>query len=285
MWFLRFSGAALGVALVTGCSTMPEYVESDFARSPIEGSALIGLKTSSVKTGRDFEIYGVCTDNQHEFVIRQTTTALFGSDGKWISYLDGERFYASGKSYENRDEFLRALSSLEVVSAAEGFSGERRMRVASSGAFKIPELCEAKQAHNDAETKRKAEAVAKKNSSLILDVVNRTGVQPMLGGENFKGFNDLVQMFRESGPARYQGKFVWVSDGDYQVSQVLEGGVVLNSALNPATFPPITILTDKPALEGQLWSAISRGPLQFVGLRSYQTILGASRQTLVFKVI
>ncbi len=284
MEILRSVGL-IGALALTGCASAPQYVESDFARAPIEGFGIIGVKSSSERSGKAFEIYGACANGAREYVIRQTSTSIFGSDGRWITQSSDGSLYTSSLTFTDRGAFLKALSSLEVVKPPEGFSGEKRMKVADHGEFKIPDLCEAKQARNDAIASRQAEAEAAKNISLIKEVVDRTGVQPMLTGRNERGFNDLVTMFRRLGIEDFVGKFVWAQDGDYFVSQILRGEVVLTSLINPALFPPISIMTDKQALEGQPWSAVSRGPLQFVGPKQYKTVLGVERQALVFKSI
>lgn len=273
----------IGALVLTGCASTPQYVESDFVRTPFEGFGMIGVKSSSERSGKAFEIYGVCADGGREFVIRQTSTSLFGTDGRWFTQSSDGHPYTSDQSFADRDAFLKALSSLEVVKRREGFSGEQRMKVADHQEFQITDLCEAKQASNDAVASRQAEAEASKNLSMIKEVIDRTGAQPMLSGRNEKDFNNLVTMFRSFGVKDFVGKFVWAEDGDYFVSQILRGEVVLTSLTNPALFPPISIMTDKQALEGQRWSSVSRGPIQFVGPKQYRTILGVERQVLVFK--
>lgn len=283
MWGLRSIGLIV-TAILAGCASTAEYAESDFTRTPMQGFGLVGVKTSSQRAGKAFEIYGVCGDRNSEYVIRSTSTTIFGSDGRWdVAMSDGS--YAWNKTFATREAFLHALSSLEVVKQAEGFSGERRMKVADPEAFRIPDLCEAMLAENDAEASRQAEAVATQIDRMTKEVSDRTGARPMFTGRNEKDFNGLVTMFRSAGIDDYVGKFVWANDGDYFVSQILKGEVVLTSLTNPALFPPISIVTDKQALEGQPWSSVSRGPLQFLGPRMYQTPIGVERQALVFKSI
>lgn len=283
MEFLKGVGL-IGAVVLAGCASTPQYVESDFTRTVIEDYGVIGVKSSSERSGKAFQIYGVCAEGEREFVIRQTSTSIFGTDGRWVTQ-SGNDSLPSTLTFTDRDAFLKALSSLEVVKRPEEFSGEQRMKVAAQDEFKIPDLCEAKQARNDAIASRQAEAEAAKSISLIKEVVDRTGVQPMLTGRNERDFNDLVTMFRSLGIEDFVGKFVWAQDGDYFVSQILRGEVVLTSLTNPALFPPISIMTDKQALDGQRWSSVSRGPLQFVGPKQYQTVLGVERQVLVFKSI
>jgi hypothetical protein len=283
MEFLKGVGL-IGAVVLAGCASTPQYVESDFTHTVIEDYGVIGVKSSSERSGKAFWIYGVCADGEREYVIRQTSTSIFGSDGRWVTQ-SGNGSLSSTLTFTDRDAFLKSLSSLEVMKRPEGFTGEQRMKVAAQSEFKIPDLCEAKQAKNDAIASRQAEAEAAKNISLIKEVVDRTGVQPMLTGRNERDFNDLVAMFRRLGIEGFVGKFVWAQDGDYFVSQILRGEVVLTSLTNPALFPPISIMTDKQALEGQPWSAVSRGPLQFVGPKQYKTVLGVERQLLVFKSI
>ncbi|HAL67497.1 MAG TPA: hypothetical protein DCP84_07460, partial [Pseudomonas sp.] len=181
MTILKYAGV-LSAALLAGCANAPQYAESDFVDTPIKEFGRVGTKTISMKSGKEFEIYGVCTDGAQEYVIRQTSTAAFGTDGRWIVQSGDGHSVASDQVFQDRSAFLAALGSLEVVRRPEGFEGEQRMLVASSQAASIPDQCEAMQAKDSAEASTRAHAEAEKTSSLIRDVVARTGIQPMLTG-------------------------------------------------------------------------------------------------------
>ncbi|MNI32534.1 hypothetical protein D3C73_864500 [compost metagenome] len=98
-------------------------------------------------------------------------------------------------------------------------------------------------------------------------------------------FNSLVSLIQKDGLSRHKNKFVWAQDGDYRVAQVVGDRVLLFSMNDQVLFPAITIITDEPAIEGQPWSSVSIGPLQLAAIESYLTVLGVSRQTIVFKRI
>jgi len=284
MKILKYAGV-MSAALLAGCANAPQYVESDFVATPIKEFGKVGTKSTSLKSGKEFEIYGMCTDGSQEYVIRQTSTSAFGADGRWVVQSVDGRSIASDQIFQDRNAFLAALGGLEVVRRPEGFEGEQRMLVASSQAASIPDQCEAMLAEDSAEVSTRAHAEVEKTSSLIRKVVARTGIQPMLTGRNEHDFNNLVAMFRRLGVDDFVGKFVWAKDGDYLISQILPGEVVLTSLTNPSLFPPIRIMTDRKALEGQAWSAVSSGPLEFIGPEIHQTAYGGTRQVLVFKAI
>lgn len=284
MRFLKYAGM-VSAAFVAACASSPHYLESDFVTTPIKVFGRVGTKSTSLKSGKEFEIYGICADGAQEYVIRQISTSAFGADGRWVVQTADGRSVTSDQIFHDRRAFLAALGSLEVVKRPEGLEGERRMRVAISQAATIPDQCEAMQARDSAEAANRANAEVEKTSSLIRDVVTRTGIQPMLTGRNEHDFNNLVTMFRRVGVDDFLGKFVWAKDGDYLISQAMQGEVVLTSLTNPSLFPPIRIITDKQALEGQAWSAVSRGPLEFMGPAIHQTAYGGTRQVLVFKAI
>lgn len=284
MKFLKYAGM-VSAAFLAACASSPHYVGSDFVTTPIKDFGKVGIKSTSLKSGKEFEIYGVCIDGSQEYVIRQTSTAAFGADGRWVVQSGEGRSITSDQIFHERNAFLAALGALEVVRRPEGFQGEQRMLVASSQAASIPDQCEAMLAEDSAMESARARAEVEKTSSLIREVVARTGIQPMLTGRNEHDFNNLVAMFRRLGVDDFVGKFVWAKDGDYLISQIMPGEVVLTSLTNPSLFPPIRIMTDKQALEGQAWSAVSRGPLEFIGPAIHQTAYGGTRQVLVFKAI
>jgi hypothetical protein len=120
-----------------------------------------------------------------------------------------------------------------------------------------------------------------KDAKLIASVKKSTGLEPMFSGNNQKTFNELVYNFQKHGFTQHKNKFVWVENGDYRVSQVLEGKVMLTSYSN--YLPPVTIITSLPVIEGQYWSNVTRAPLKFIGVNNYRTVLGAYKQTVVFE--
>ncbi|MDD0974840.1 hypothetical protein [Pseudomonas fontis] len=278
---------ALSVVLaLSGCVSSPEYVESDFTFEDVSSFDQVGVRAISKSTGKTIEAYGTCTEDERRyFIVRKSSGAYGGFGDKWDVSIEGLRLYAGESHYEDEATFLAAISTLEVVGPENKFGGQQRIRVASAQMDRIPTLCKAKQDAFTAHKKSIYEKSDAENERLTDSVIERTGVQPMFLGKNLKDFNALVRIFQENGTTNYKERFVWVSDGDYRISQVVEGRVLLVSMTNPGLFPTITIITDKEALEGQFWSSVSRGPLQFIGVSTYQTVLGASRQTILFKSI
>ncbi|WP_395605271.1 hypothetical protein [Pseudomonas sp. B16120] len=250
----------------------------------ISDYAMVGIRASSAAAGTTIDVFAYCDADRREYSINPTTE--FRVEGRrWTVKIDGDKFWRSDLSYDDEASFLASLETMEIVGPVSILSGQPRMQVANAQMLRIPELCKQKQAEVVANINSTIEKSRKKDEDLIADVVSRTGTQPMFGGENQKTLNNLVGIFQTSGIASFQGKFVWVEDGDYVVSQVMDGAVLLLSMTNPVRWPAITIITDKQVIEGQFWSAASRGPLQFVGVKSYRTAIGATRQTLIFRPI
>lgn len=278
-WIIALS-SVLGLA---GCASGPEYVNSDFTYQDISDYRSVGVRASSRLSGKSFEVYGICDEDERSYLIRQTSTALYGADKhEWGVNIGGGRFWTSDMKF-NEASYIAELPTLEVVRPSLG--GAERMKVTNTRMKLLPSLCQEKQSQLRVKTSDIEIKTASEDEALINDVVERTGVRPMLPGRNQMDFNNLVLLFRKDGVPPYQNKFVWAPDGDYRIAQVLGGRVLLVSMTNPDLFPAITIVTDEPAIEGQFWSAISKGPLQLAGVSRYMTATGASRQTIVFKKI
>lgn len=276
--------ALSAVLALSGCVSSPEYVESDFTYEDINNYSEVGVSAASKAAGRTIVVFATCTEETRRYVISSTGT--YSSDGApWTVRIGGNNLFVSDTFYEDEAEFLAAVSAIEVVGPIGSFGGQERMPVSSLQMQRIPELCKGKQAQIMAYMHDVQEKEIKNNDRLISDVVNRTGAQPMLPGSNQMDFNNLARLFQKDGASQYQGKFVWAGDGDYRVAQVIGDKALLISMTNPGFFPAITIISGKQVLEGQFWSSVSRGPLQFIGVSTYQTVLGASRQTILFKSI
>lgn len=282
---MKVVAALFAGLLLAGCASQPEYIDSDFTYQDIPSSGGVAVRASSLRAGKTFEVFGICsTENRHYF-IRQTSTQLFGGDGeKWSVNINGGRYWTGETRYDD-EAFLAAISTLEVTRPAKGFSDPQVMRVTNAKLESMPEICKAKSAQIAATIKTTADSERDENARLISEVVKRTGVQPMLSGRNQMDFNNLILLFQRNGISNYLEKFVWVNDGDYRIAQVMHNRVLLISMTNPNQFPAITIITQDPAIEGQFWSSVSHGPLQLSGVSSYMTSIGVSRQTIVFKRI
>lgn len=274
---------ALSVLVLAGCSAV-QPSRSDIAYQVITDEAVVGVMATSAQAGLRVDVYAICDASRREYHISSTSGFRPPAD-QWSLEVDGGRFWKSDLKFNDEESFLRSINSLAMVSPKKILGGEDRFPIANQDMLKIPKGCVTRQNESAARLEKSAQKNAERNAEIVAEVVHRTGVQPMLTGENQRSFNSLVAMFRGLGIENFVGKFVWAQDGDYFVSQILTGEVVLTSLTNPALFPPITIMTDKQALEGQPWSAVSRGPLQFIGPKQYQTALGVERQVLVFKSI
>ena len=277
--------AALSSALVlAGCVSTPEYTQGDFTYEDISSYGGVGVRATSILAGKTIDIFASCIEGERQYFI--DPTSIFRVEEKrWTLNIDGSRFWRSEVKYSDEASFIASLATLEVVSPPRVFGEGRRFKVSNSQIERIPTLCKKKQAEHFAYVRNVKDKEIQENESLISGVVNRTGTKPMLPGKNQMDFNNLVLLFQQTGASKHQGKFVWVADGDYRVAQVAGGRVLLMSMTNPADFPAITIITDKEVLEGQFWSSVSHGPLEFIGVSTYQTVLGASRQTILFKPI
>lgn len=277
--------AALSSALVlAGCVSTPEYTQGDFTYEDISSYGGVGVRATSILAGKTIDIFASCIEGERQYFI--DPTSIFRVEEKrWTLNIDGSRFWRSEVEYSDEASFIASLATLEVVSPPRVFGEGRRFKVSNSQIERIPTLCKKKQAEHFAYVRNVKDKEIQENESLISGVVNRTGTKPMLPGKNQMDFNNLVLLFQQTGASKHQGKFVWVADGDYRVAQAAGGRVLLMSMTNPADFPAITIITDKEVLEGQFWSSVSHGPLEFIGVSTYQTVLGASRQTILFKPI
>ncbi|WP_223535344.1 hypothetical protein [Pseudomonas sp. GL-B-16] len=277
--------ALAAVLALNGCVSAPEYIESDFVYTPIERYGVVGIRAASHVAGRNFDIYGVCGDDKREYIIDTEMEWEPGRPKPWLVRVSGQDQYVTHFRFETDDSFLFAVQSLEVASKLSSYYFAQRIRVVNDQILSIPKLCTEKQQQLNAEARTAQVQAEKKDDDLITAVVARTGAKPMLPGRNQMDFNNLVLLFQQTGASQHQGKFVWAADGDYRVAQVVGSRVLLVSMTNPSYFPTITIITDKEVLEGQFWSSVSQGPLQLIGISTYQTVLGASRQTILFKTI
>ena len=290
---IRWKSSKAGIAPVislsiflAGCSSVSSNTENDFTYEDINDFAQVGVSATSKATGSAVKALAFCDSESRRYAIGALSTGKFVGIGyEWTINIDGYPHSADTLFYEDEAKFLAALSTIEVVGPAGIFGGRQRMTVLSPQMERIPELCKEKQAQVMAYIHDAGKKANEENERLISDVVNRTGAQPMLPGNNQMDFNNLVRLFQKDGASQHQGKFVWAGDGDYRVAQVIGEKALLISMTNPGFFPAITIISDKQVLEGQFWSSVSRGPLQLIGISNYQTVLNVSRQTILFKAI
>lgn len=278
---------ALVAIFLAGCSGLPKTAENDFVYKKLENHTDVGVSAFSQNAHKFFWIYGRCNGDVRSYVIldQSQDPHLYNAPMKWQTFITGKSALTHDYRFLGDEDFLSAASSLEIVAFSSVLKTEHRVSVANQDILNIPALCKAKQDGFRAEEQALNDRAVAYNEKLIADVVKRTGLAPMLPGENRIDFNNLVLLLQKSGTSEHTGKFIWANDGDYRVAQVMGRRALLVSMTNPAYFPTITIIADKEVLEGQFWSSVSRGPLQFIGISTYQTVLGASRQTILFKEI
>ena len=138
----------------------------------------------------------------------------------------------------------------------------------------------AKQAQKQAQ-KQKHAKLEKRDT----EVTATYGYKPMFHStQNKKTFSGTLEQMRRSDINTFVDTFVWIDPrDDYKVSQVLDGLIFLQSPRGDDL--PISILTNKQALEGQEWGFVSNRPLRFIKLDNYQTVAGIQKQTLVFDIL
>jgi hypothetical protein len=231
------------------------------------------------------DVFGLCTADKRQYYIDPTNMGPYRPEGKeWTASIDGSGFRRSEAKYDDEASFTASLATLEVVSPPGVFGEERRIKVASSQMGRITALCNERQAQalayvHDTEEKERSE-----NARLISDVVNRTGVKPMLGGDNHKDLNNLALLFRTTGTDPHEGKFVWAEAGDYEAVQILDGKVLMLSRFSPS-FPAVIIFMDTKPPKGKSSFSLLKAPLELIGTSTYETVIGERRQAIMFKAI
>lgn len=278
---------ALSIALsLGGCSNSPQSAHNDFTYENFSSYRTVGVRAVSTSAGMAIDISASCIEGDTQYSVRPTITESYrAADKRWSLNMDGAGFWKKSAEFDNEALFRASLATLEVVRPSTLFGGDQRLKVSNSQIEEIPDLCRKKRAEHLTYVRNIEDKERRKDDRLISDVVDRTGVQPMLPGKNQMSFNNIISLLQESEVSKHKGKFVWASDGDYRIAQVVGKRVLLISMTNPGGFPAITIITDKEAMEGQFWSSVSHGPLELIGMSSYLTVLGASRQTILFKSI
>lgn len=271
---------------IGGCASAPQVTQSDFTYKDISDYGGVGVRATSPSAGVAIDISASCIEGDIHYSIRPISTEPYrAADKRWSLIMGGAGFLRGSVDFDSEALFRASIATLEAVSPPALFGGSQRVKISNYQIEAIPDLCRKKRGEHLAHVRGLADKDRAKDEQLISEVVGRTGVQPMLTGKNQMSFNNLMSLLQESGVSKHKGKFIWVSDGDYRIAQVVGRRVLLISMTNPGAFPAITIITDKEALEGQFWSSVSQGPLELIGMSSYKAVLGASRQTILFKSI
>ena len=198
----------------------------------------------------------------------------------FLVYVNDKHYYKSGPIDEKA---LAELSTnLQIGKPQKSLKRPPILDLDQEKISSLIELCTNKFNSYAFKAREKARAVANKRQALIDKVRSLHNVEPMFNGENQIRIDDLVTEFLNYGYSEKIGKFVWFYDGTFRVDQVLDGGVILKSNSYTGLLP-ITIFTEKKALENQRWSAVSGSPLKFIGVDSFDTVIGTKQQTLVFE--
>lgn len=144
--------------------------------------------------------------------------------------------------------------------------------------------CNAKLEEQKLAIKKSNEEYINRQISLSEEVAENLGLVPFNINDdkrNISTFVDLVREFQQSGFSQYSNYFLWINNlSQYEVSQIINGGVLLTNR-HYIDLPPILIKTEREFLEGQVWS--SNYPIKFVTTTSYQTVIGSTKQALVFE--
>jgi len=268
--------------LLTSCKSTSEVQPVDLSYKPINTRSNVGYLISSNSLKYNIEVLGKCSTKKSKF----TFSFLDKNSNKkprqpqWSFFFNDEKNIFSSKIY-SETEFNKVINNFQVAKYIGNYNYSSKINLSSPKLSALVELCQNKYTEYQLKKKEKSDKTQAAQLELINSVKNSTGLNPMFSGKNELSFNELVYSFLNSGFNQHKNKFVWLTDGDYKVSQVLSGKVMLTSYSN--NLPPITIITKLQALEGQFWSKVSRAPMKFVGLTNYKTVLGISKQTIIFQ--
>ncbi len=292
--------------LIASCQSTTKTKQVDLTYILIEEKEGVGYLISSDALDNDIRIMGrECLSKESRFhfnfVEKDNKSKLEESAGlrftPWSFFFnDIQENNDYLKSY-NAFEFSQKIKKIQVAKDLGDymFGGLRisdyspMINISSTRLISLVELCKDKYTKNQQEIKERqlaAKEENKKNRLAVQKLINKvkksTGLKPMFDGKNELSFNQLVYRFLNGDFNQHKNKFVWLSDGDFIISQALTDRVILTSRYDH-NVPPITIITKKQAIEGQFWSAVSRAPMKFIGLNSYITVLGSRKQTIIFQ--
>lgn len=223
-----------------------------------------------------------CTSSNRTYSFKQYDKEAdkFSSFPQFLIYANGKHYY-KGRSV-NEKALIEISDSLEIRKPQLSATLPPRLPIESIQVSGLINLCKNKYKSLISKATSQAKQTANERENLINKVRSIHNIEPMFNGENQIRVDDLVTEFLNHGYSEKVGKFVWFYDGTYRVDQVLEGGVILKSNSYTGLLP-ITIFTEKKALENQRWSVVSGSPLKFIGVDNYDTVIGTKQQTLVFE--
>jgi len=268
--------------LLTSCKSTSEIQPVDLSYKAIDTRSNVGYLISSKILEYDVQVLGRCSAQKSKFSFSfiEKNSNNKPRQPQWSFFFNNEKSYSSSKIY-NETEFSNVINNFQTAKYLGNYDYSSKINLSSPKLSGLAELCKNKYIENEHRKKEQKNKKQGEQLELINTVKSETGLNPMFEGENEFSFNELVYSFLNNGFNQHKNKFVWLTDGDYKVSQVLNGKVILTSYNNKLL--PITIITKLDAVEGQFWSKVTRAPMKFIGLSNYKTVLGASKQTIVLQ--
>ncbi|QBJ61631.1 hypothetical protein [Pseudoalteromonas sp. DL-6] len=268
--------------ILSGCISSNPIKPEDLSHNYFDTGRRVGYKIQSQNLEYDIKVAAQCDSNKqkYSFSFIDKSSGQRAYQPQWSFFFNGEKDYRSSKEYDEA-EYLNKATNVQVARYLGSSKYSQKVDLSAPELLNLPTLCKDKYTQIQKDSAKRRKQRMEKDAELVASVKKSTGLEPMFSDSNQKNFNELVYSFQTNGFAQHQNKFVWTEDGDYKVSQVLDGKLMLTSY--STRLPPITIITNLPAIEGQFWSSISRAPLKFVGVTNYTTVLGATKQTVVFQ--
>jgi len=248
----------------------------------IDTQTNVGYLIGSHSLEYDIQVLGRCSTQKSKFSFSfvEKNSNKKPRQPQWSFFFNNKKSYSSSKNY-NETEFNKIINNFQTAKYLGNYDYSSKINLSSPKLSGLVELCKNKYIENQYRKKEQNNQKQREQLALINSVKNTTGLNPMFEGKNEFSFNELVYNFLNKGFNQHKNKFVWLTDGDYKVSQVLNGKVILTSYNN--NLLPITIITKLEAIEGQFWSKVTRAPMKFIGLSHYKTVLGVSKQTIVLQ--
>lgn len=219
------------------------------------------LKVTMPENGRNFGRF---------FALDEATIR---SSVEQCNFIHGEYLTANEEKKARQKEMaeaeaLKRAQEIEITNANLALAKEARLQKEATERV-------AAQKRVAAEENRQALSLRK-----IKEVSIAYQTQAITKPYNILTFDELIALILENGVSEYKGKFFWVADKDaYTVSQVVDGIIMLNRHNSNNT---IGIQYSGDVIAGQRYKSISQRPLQFNGVNAATTILGATKQVMMF---
>jgi len=177
-------------------------------------------------------------------------------------------------------EFVKADNIRLTMYARTKWKRFRRSPVAKLDSEKLLDLVTQCNLKKKARIDNRAQ-LYKKRKERISKIADNFGLTPMFGGSNVASFEEIITQISQRGEVNTRGQFVRVQNGFYRVTQVIGKRGAILSSYGFSNQPLIRINTVGPVIQGQDWARTS-SLVKFVEVTSATTVLGASRQIIVF---